>query len=144
MTSSTPPRPPSPAAFPNAGENPSFDRGLALRRAVLGDAYVDRSIQGADDFTRPLQTMITAWCWGDTWGDDTLPLKTRSLLNLAMLTALNRKDELKLHVRGAINNGVTIDEIRATLMHAAIYCGVPAALDSTKAAREVLQEMGLL
>ena len=123
------------------------ERGLAKSRsvrAVLGSDYVDRSIQGADDFTRPLQTMITEWCWGEVLGDETLLPRTRSLLNIAMLSALNRKDELKLHVRGAIHNGVSVAEIRAVLLQAAVYCGVPAALDATKAAREVLKEMGAI
>lgn len=130
--------------FPQPGESRLFDEGLALRKTVLGKEYVEKSIQAADDFTRPLQRMITEWCWGEVWGQPALPLKTRSMLNIAMLTALNRKEELKLHVRGAINNGVTVQEIQAVLLQACIYCGVPAALDSTKAAREVLQEMGAL
>lgn len=130
--------------FPPAGQSTLFDKGLALRKSVLGDDYVDRSIDAADDFTRPLQKFITEWCWGEVWGQPELPLKTRSLLNVVMLTALNRKEELKLHVRGAINNGVTVAEIQAALLQACIYCGVPAALDSTKAAREVLKEMGVL
>jgi len=130
--------------FPVPGESRLFDEGLARRKEVLGEAYVDRSIQGANDFTRPLQKMITEWCWGEAWGDPTLPPKTRSMLNLAMLTALNRREELKLHVRGAINNGVTVNEIQAILLQACIYCGVPAALDSTKAASEVLKDMGLI
>jgi 4-carboxymuconolactone decarboxylase len=130
--------------FPVPGESRLFDEGLARRKEVLGEAYVDRSIQGANDFTRPLQKMITEWCWGEAWGDPTLPPKTRSMLNLAMLTALNRREELKLHVRGAINNGVTVNEIQAILLQACIYCGVPAALDSTKTASEVLKDMGLI
>lgn len=130
--------------FPAPGQSPLFDQGLALRKAVLGDAYVDKSIQAADDFTRPLQKMITEWCWGEAWGSPALPHKTRSMLNIAMLTALNRKEELKLHVRGAITNGVSVEEIQAVLLQACIYCGVPAALDSTKAAREVLKEIGAI
>ena len=130
--------------FPDPGESHLFDQGLALRKSVLGDEYVDRSIQAADDFTRPLQKMITEWCWGEGWGNPALPPKTRSMLNLAMLTALNRKEELRLHVRGAINNGVSVEEIQAVLLQACIYCGVPAALDSTKAAREVLQDIGAI
>ncbi len=130
--------------FPRPGESRLFDEGLARRKTVLGEAYVDRSLQAADDFTRPLQKMITEWCWGEVWGQPALSLETRSMLNIAMLTALNRREELKLHVRGAINNGVTVQEIQAVLLQACIYCGVPAALDSTKAAREVLLEMGAL
>lgn len=130
--------------FPAPGESPLFDAGLKLRQQVLGDQYVSASIQSADDFTRPLQKMITEWCWGEGWGNPELSRRERSMLNLAMLTALNRKEELKLHVRGAINNGVSVEEIQAIMLQACIYCGVPAALDSTKAAREVLKEMGAL
>ena len=106
--------------FPAAGESPLFDSGLRLRKAVLGAEYVDRSIDAADDFTRPLQKLITEWCWGEVWSQESLPLKVRSLLNIAMLTALNRKEELKLHVRGAITNGVTVQEIQAVLIQACI------------------------
>lgn len=130
--------------FPPPGTSEPFDKGLELRERVLGVEYVGKSVGAADDFTRPLQTMITEWCWGEVWGDSTLPPRIRSLLNLAMLTALNRKEELKLHVRGAVNNGVSVAEIQAVLMQACIYCGVPAALDGTKAAREVLRDMGAL
>lgn len=101
-------------------------------------------MRGADDFTRPLQELVTEYCWGEIWNDDTLPRKTRSLLNLAALTALNRPHEIELHVRGAINNGCTMEEIRAVFLQMAVYCGVPAALDSTKVARKVLGEQGLL
>lgn len=130
--------------FPAPGESSLFDAGLKLRQQVLGDQYVGASIQAADDFTRPLQKMITEWCWGEGWGNPALSKRDRSMLNIAMLTALNRKEELKLHVRGAINNGLSVQEIQAILLQACIYCGVPAALDSTKAAREVLKEMGSL
>lgn len=130
--------------FPAPGESALFDAGLKLRQQVLGDQYVSASIQAADDFTRPLQKMITEWCWGEGWGNPELSKRDRSMLNIAMLTALNRKEELKLHVRGAINNGLSVGEIQAILLQACIYCGVPAALDSTKAAREVLKEMGAL
>jgi 4-carboxymuconolactone decarboxylase len=130
--------------FPRPGESRLFDDGLALRKAVLGDEYVDRSIRAADDFTRPLQKLITEWCWGEVWGQPSLPLKTRSMLNIAMLAALNRPNELKLHVRGAINNGLTAADVQAVLLHASVYCGIPAALDSTKVAHEVLKEMGAI
>ena len=112
----------------------TFDKGLAIRRAVLGSEYVDKSIAAADDFTRPLQEIVTQYCWGEVWGRPNLERKTRSLLNLAMLSALNRPHEVKLHVRGALNNGVT---------KVAIYCGVPAAMDSFRIAKEVFNEMGV-
>ena len=119
-----------------------FDRGLALRREVLGPEYVDGSLKSANDFMMTFQHVTTEWCWGYAWGRPGLDRKTRSMLNLAMLTALNRAAEVKLHVRGAINNGVTVDEIKEVLLHATIYCGIPAGLDSFKAANEVLKEMG--
>ena len=118
-----------------------FDTGLALRREVLGAAYVDKSISSANDFMMTFQHVTTEWCWGYAWSRPGLDKKTRSLMNLAMLTALNRAPEIKLHVRGAINNGVTVDEIKETLLHATIYCGIPAGLDAFKAANEVLTEM---
>lgn len=121
-----------------------FDKGLATRREVLGAEYVDASLAAADDFTRPLQQHITQYAWGDIWNRPGLDRRTRSLLNLAMLTALNRPHELRLHVKGALHNGVTKDEIREVLMQTTIYCGVPAALDAFKVAREVLKEMGEL
>jgi len=115
-----------------------FDEGLAVRRAVLGTDYVDRAMAEADDFTRPLQELVTEYCWGAIWTRPGLPRKTRSLVNLAMLTALNRPHEVKLHVRGALRNGCTRDEIMEVLLQAAIYCGVPAAIDSFRVARDVL------
>lgn len=120
-----------------------FDKGLQTRREVLGAEYVDASIRNADDFNRPMQELVTQYCWGDVWNRPGLDRRTRSLLNLAMLTALNRPHELRLHVRGALNNGVTKDEIREVLLQAAIYCGVPAAIDGFRAAREVFKEMGI-
>jgi 4-carboxymuconolactone decarboxylase len=121
----------------------TFDKGLAIRRAVLGSEYVDKSLAAADDFTRPLQEIVTQYCWGEVWGRPNLERKTRSLLNLAMLSALNRPHEVKLHVRGALNNGVTKDEIREVFLQVAIYCGVPAAMDSFRIAKEVFKEMGV-
>jgi len=115
-----------------------FDDGLAVRREVLGADYVDRAMAGADELTRPLQELVTEYCWGAIWTRPGLPRKTRSLVNLAMLTALNRPHELKLHVRGALRNGCTRDEIREVLLQTAIYCGVPAAIDGFRVAREVL------
>jgi 4-carboxymuconolactone decarboxylase len=119
-----------------------FDRGLALRREVLGADYVDTSIKQANDFMMAFQHITTEWCWGYAWGRPTLDKRTRSIMNLAMLTALNRAPEIKLHVRGAINNGLTVDEIKEVLLHATVYCGIPAGLDAFKAANEVLKEMG--
>jgi len=119
-----------------------YDKGLAIRREVLGAEYVDNAIKNADDFNRPLQELVTEYCWGAVWGRPGLPKKTRSLLNLAMLTALNRPHELKLHVRGALKNGVSREEITEVLLQAAIYCGVPAAVDAFRTAREALKEAG--
>jgi 4-carboxymuconolactone decarboxylase len=121
----------------------TFEKGLAIRRAVLGSEYVDKSIAAADDFTRPLQEIVTQYCWGEVWGRPNLDRKTRSFLNLAMLSALNRPHEVKLHVRGALNNGVTKEEIREVFLQVAIYCGVPAAMDSFRIAKEVFKEMGV-
>lgn len=120
-----------------------FEKGLNLRREVLGAEYVDRSIQSATEFTRPLQELVTEYCWGDVWQRPGLDKKTRSLINLAMITALNRPKELGLHVRGAVNNGCTVKEIREVLMQTAIYCGVPAAIDSFRVATEILEECGI-
>ncbi|MBA2965028.1 MULTISPECIES: carboxymuconolactone decarboxylase family protein [Ramlibacter] len=117
-----------------------FERGLAVRKRVLGDDYVNESLRATDDFTRPLQEYLTAHAWGASWARGTLELKTRSMLNLAMLTALNRPAELKLHLRGALRTGVTKDEIREIFLHAGVYCGAPAALESFRIAREVFEE----
>jgi 4-carboxymuconolactone decarboxylase len=122
--------------------NDVFDKGLAIRREVLGKDYVDNAIKSADDFNRPLQEFVTEYCWGAVWGRPGLSKKTRSMLNLAMLTALNKPHELKLHVRGALTNGVTRDEISEIFLHAAVYAGVPAAVDAFRTAREVLKEAG--
>lgn len=119
-----------------------FDRGLALRREVLGAEYVDASLKNTNDFMMAFQHITTEWCWGYAWGRPGLNRKTRSMLNLAMLTALNRAPEIKLHVRGAINNGLSVEEIQEVLLHATVYCGIPAGLDAFKAANEVLKEMG--
>jgi len=121
-----------------------FEKGLALRRQVLGADYVDRSISSANDFMLAFQRITTEWCWGYAWSRDGLDLKTRSMLNLAMLTALNRTAEIKLHVRGAINNGLTPEDIKEILLHATVYCGIPAGLDAFKAANEVMVEMKVL
>jgi 4-carboxymuconolactone decarboxylase len=124
-------------------DKPMFDKGLAIRREVLGPAYVDKSIADADDFTRPMQELVTQYCWGEVWGRPQLDRKTRSIINLAMLTALNRPHEIKLHVRGALRNGLTKEDIREVFLQTAIYCGVPAAIDSYRVAREVFKEEGI-
>jgi 4-carboxymuconolactone decarboxylase len=119
----------------------SYQAGLEMRRQVLGAAHVDRSLGNVSDFARPIQELVTEYCWGEIWTRQGLPPRTRSLLNLVMLTALNRSHELAVHVRGAINNGVTESEIQEALMQAAIYVGVPAALESFRVAEKVLIEM---
>jgi len=121
-----------------------FQDGLQLRRDVLGVEYVDRSLAGANGFTMAFQHITTEWCWGYAWGRPGLDRKTRSMLNLAMLTALHCSAELKLHVRGAIQNGVSVDEIKEILLHATVYSGIPAGLEAFKAANEILEEMGLI
>jgi 4-carboxymuconolactone decarboxylase len=123
--------------------NELFDNGLKIRREVLGADYVDASIRNADELTMPLQELVTQYCWGEIWARPGLDRRTRSFLNLAMITALNRPHELKLHVRGAINNGLTKEEIAEVFLQTAIYCGVPAALDSFRVAKEVFKEMGI-
>jgi 4-carboxymuconolactone decarboxylase len=120
-----------------------FERGLKTRREVLGSEHVDASLKNADDFSLPMQELVTEYCWGDVWNRPGLDRRTRSLLNLAMLTALNRPHELKLHVRGALNNGLSKDEIREVFLQTAIYCGVPAAIDAFRQAREVFKELDI-
>ncbi|MDR4307278.1 carboxymuconolactone decarboxylase family protein [Chelatococcus sambhunathii] len=119
-----------------------FEKGLKIRREVLGADYVDGSMARADDFMMAFQNITTEWCWGYAWSRDGLDRKTRSMLNLAMLTALSKPAELKLHVKGALANGVTVDEIKEILLHATVYCGIPAGLDAFKAAHEVLVAEG--
>ena len=118
-----------------------FEAGLAVRKAVLGAEYVDKSMKSADEFTRPLQELVSEYCWGAVWTRPELDRRTRSFLNLAMLTALNRPHEIKLHVLGALNNGLTRIEIREVFLQSAIYCGVPAALDAMRVAKEVFAEV---
>lgn len=120
-----------------------FEQGVAQRKATLGDEYVENVLAGADDFTRPFQEAMTAWCWGFGWGDDVLPAKTRSMVNLPMLAALNRMEEFELHFRGAIKNGVSKEELRALLHVISIYCGVPAGVASFRIAKRVMAEQGL-
>lgn len=121
--------------------NETFQKGLEIRKSVLGDEYVNNSIENATDFNMPLQKLVTEYCWGDVWGRPGLDKKTRSMLNLAMLTALNRPHELKLHLKGALTNGVTKEEISEVLLQTAIYCGVPAAVDSFRTANQVFDEV---
>jgi 4-carboxymuconolactone decarboxylase len=121
----------------------AFEKGLKTRREVLGAEYVDQSIKNADDFNMPMQELVTEYCWNEIWNRPGLDRKTRSIVNLAMITALNRPHELKLHVKGAINNGLTKEEIREIFLQTASYCGVPAAIDSFRNAKEVFREMGI-
>jgi 4-carboxymuconolactone decarboxylase len=118
-----------------------FERGLETRRAVLGAAYVDASINSIDDFTRDFQKLVTEYCWDEIWNRPGLTRETRSMINLVILVALNRPHELRLHVRGALNNGVSRDTIRELFMQSAIYCGIPAAVDAFRTAREVFAEV---
>ncbi|KKB09140.1 carboxymuconolactone decarboxylase family protein [Devosia chinhatensis] len=117
-----------------------YKSGLKTRREVLGEEHVARSLASMDDFTAPIQKLVTEYCWGEIWGRDGLDRKTRSLINLAMLSALNRPHEVRLHVRGALNNQVSREQIQEVLLQVAIYCGVPACLDSMKVAVEVFKE----
>lgn len=125
-------------------DSQKFKDGLKVRREVLGADYVDGSLAKADDFMMAFQTITTEWCWGHAWTRPGLDRKTRSMINLAMLTALDRPAELKLHVRGALTNGVSVEEIKEILIHATTYCGVPAGLEAFKAAHEVLIAEGAL
>ena len=121
-----------------------FLKGVTQRKATLGDAYVQKSLDAADDFTRPFQEAMTAWCWGFGWGDEVIDAKTRSMMNLSMIGALGKMQEWELHCRGALNNGVSKEEIRAIVHVIAIYCGVPQGLECFRAARKVLEEAGEL
>lgn len=118
----------------------TFDTGLGIRSEVLGPTYVENAMRTADEFNRPFQELVTEYCWGAVWGREDLPRKTRSLLNLAMLGALNRPHELKLHIAGALRNGVSKDEMREVFMQLAIYAGVPAAVEAFRVARQVFAE----
>lgn len=120
--------------------NESYEEGLRIRREVLGADHVDRSLSQVSEFSRPIQELVTEYCWGIVWSRDGLPRKTRSLLNIGMLTALNRSHELSIHVRGALTNGATPEEIQEVLLQTAIYVGVPAALESFRVAEKVLRE----
>jgi 4-carboxymuconolactone decarboxylase len=117
------------------------DKGLEVRKAVLGEAYVNNALKSVDDFNRPFQEMLNEYCWGTVWGREELPRKTRSMLNIAMIAILNRQHEFRAHLKGALTNGVTREEIREILMQVAIYGGMPAAVDSFRIAREVFAEL---
>ena len=119
----------------------TYDKGREIRAAVLGEAYVNAASGDADEFSKPFQDLVTEYCWGAVWGRDELPLKTRSMLNLAMISVLNRPEELRTHIRGALTNGVTRDEIREVFMQVAIYAGVPTAVDSFRIARQTFAEL---
>jgi 4-carboxymuconolactone decarboxylase len=119
----------------------TYDKGLEIRKAVMGEAFVTNALKNADDFNKPFQELVTEYCWGAIWGREELPHKTRSMLNLAMLSILNRPNELRAHIKGALTNGVTRSEIREVLMQVAIYAGVPAGVDSFRIAREVFAEL---
>lgn len=121
--------------------NEVFERGLAIRKEVLGAEFVEKSFASADEFNRPMQELTTEYCWGAVWGREELPRKIRSMLNLAMISALNRPHELKMHVKGALKNGVTKEEIREVLLQVAIYCGIPAGVDAFRVAREAFAEL---
>ncbi len=125
-------------------ESEQFQKGLEVRRKVLGAEYVDGGIAKADDFMMAFQRITTEWCWGYAWTRGGIDHKTRSMLNLAMLTALSKPAELRLHVKGALANGVTVEEIKEILLHATVYCGIPAGLEAFKAAHEVLKAEGAL
>ena len=121
--------------------NPMYERGLEIRKQVVGKDYVEKSIAAADDLTRPLQELVTEYCWGAVWGREGLSRSTRSLLNVVMLTALNRPHELRLHLLGAIRNGCSKVEIREAMLQAGIYAGIPAAVDAFRVAKEVFAEV---
>ncbi len=119
----------------------TFEKGLEIRKSVLGAEFVENAFKAADDFSMPMQELVTEYCWGAVWGREQLNKKTRSMLNLAMLSALNRPHELKVHIAGALKNGVTREEIREVFMQVAVYCGVPAGVDSIRSAREVFAQI---
>jgi 4-carboxymuconolactone decarboxylase len=118
-----------------------WDKGLAVRKEVLGAEYVERNLKAADDFTMPMQELVTQSCWGWLWGRPNLPRKTRSIVNLALLSALNRPHEFKVHVKGALTNGCTKEEIREVLLQVAVYCGMPAGVEAFRLAREAFKEL---
>jgi 4-carboxymuconolactone decarboxylase len=119
----------------------TFDKGMKLRKQVLGADYVEKSMASADSFSMPMQELSTEYCWGHVWTRPGLQLRDRSLINIAMISALNRPHELKLHVKAALNNGLSREEIREVILQVAVYCGVPAGIDSTRIAREAFAEV---
>ena len=121
-----------------------FELGLEKRKKTLGAGYVEKTIANADDFNRPFQEAMTEWCWGFGWGDEAIDMKTRSMMNLAMIGALGKMEEWELHCRGALRNGVSVEEIRAAVHAVAIYCGVPQGVQCFRVARRVLEEENLL
>lgn len=121
----------------------TFEKGLKIRREVLGAEYVDRALANATPFTQPIQELVTQYCWGEVWGRPGLDRRTRSMLNLAMISALNRPHELKLHVNGALNNGLSKEDICEVFLQVAIYCGMPAAIDAFRTASQVFEERGV-
>ena len=120
-----------------------FDKGLKKRKATLGAEYVEKNLANADEFTKPFQEAMTAWCWGFGWGDETIDAKTRSMMNLSMIGALGKMQEWEIHCRGAITNGVSKEEVRAIIHVIGIYCGVPQALECFKVAKKVFGEKNL-
>ena len=118
-----------------------MDAGLSVRRAVLGDEYVDRAMKNADDFNKPFQEIVSEYCWGLCWTDETLSRRERSILNLGMIAALGKMHEFELHLRGAIRNGLTKEELRAVLIQIAVYCGIPVGVDCFRVAKQVIGEM---
>src|SRR5215471_19282672 len=140
---------PRPAPGPTSSEEipmdkAMYDKGLGVRRKVLGDAYVDAALKNVDDFNQPLQDVLNEYCWGAIWGREGLPLKTRSMLNLAMISILNRPHELRAHLRGALRNGVTKAEITEIFLQVGCYAGAPAAVDSFRIAREFFKDIGFI
>ena len=119
----------------------TYDKGLAIRKEVLGEDYVNRALARTDSFNKPLQDLVTEYCWGAVWGRDGLPRRDRSMINLAMISILNRHNELKIHVKGALTNGLTKEEISEVLLQVAIYAGIPAAVDSFRIANEAFAEV---
>lgn len=120
--------------------NSDFDIGMKTRREVLGDAYVDRSLKGANEFTAPLQQLVTENCWGSVWAREGLDKRTRSMITVSMLVALRATTELKTHVLGALRNGCSVEEIQEVLLHSSAYCGFPAAIEAFRAAKEVVDD----
>ena len=122
-----------------ASDNPKYQQGMAVRREVMGDEFVDRALNSASDFTQPMQELATSNAWGEVWVREGISKKTRSLVTIATLAALKASNELKGHVRGALRNGCTVQEIQEVLLHSAVYCGIPSGLEAFRAADEVIQ-----